>query len=466
MTRYIFLIGFFLLNIFFAQEKREKYDRLSISTLLLSREGVYKNELEKAYKNLRLPEKVNPHPLKPNIILMGEKSLDSILNDAARKMVALWFNRKENGEFSTDLISERGLYNATDLDILRTKMSQRGTAFLDENALEMIDLTYLVTFKFAKVRSWNDIYDEQDRERKKSMGKDFSPVERTRNGFFASAQVRYYQLDFSEEVQNYFYNSCWIYPEDNAEIRAEKIKNFETYSFPLMFLEEFVWDLRSDQKNQNFAFLPQLSEADLWNNLIQTAQDKAFTKMERKDAKFEVNTTIYKTKPIRAQIGTKESVYSDSRYFIYEKVEENGKIEEKRRAVVRAKHVMDNEKVATGDTTSSVFYQISGRKVLEGYVLRQRNDWGLGLSAGYMTGFSSDLSSGIGLSLDYNLGKIGKSKKSIHSFYLYLDVLLPVESISYAVNNPLDLTVKQASFNFYRFGGGFRKSFYFGRNFF
>ena len=53
---------------------------------------------------------------------------------------------------------------------------------------------------------------------------------------------------------------------------------------------------------------------------------------------------------------------------------------------VRATKIADNKINASGETPESEFYQISGFKLTEGAILKQRNDWGLGVGLSYKGG--------------------------------------------------------------------------------
>ncbi|MBC7124546.1 MAG: hypothetical protein H5T24_02865 [Bacteroidales bacterium] len=104
---------------------------------------------------------------------------------------------------------------------------------------------------------------------------------------------------------------------------------------------------------------------------------------------FMVKTTIHQVRPIRAKIGLKEGLKCDHRYFAYEYVynEKTNSVEPRFRGVIRAtSKIVDNRQVAKGDMPTSQFYQTAGRRLREGYLLRQQNDLGLELLVGYEAG--------------------------------------------------------------------------------
>ncbi len=48
--------------------------------------------------------------------------------------------------------------------------------------------------------------------------------------------------------------------------------------------------------------------------------------------------------------------------------------------------MIDNRQKASGDTETSEFYQIAGRRIQPGMLMEQHNDLGLGVFAGYKSG--------------------------------------------------------------------------------
>ena len=51
-------------------------------------------------------------------------------NQIAKKIVAKWYNRKEDGTFDTELIAKRGLYDASALKVSEANASARGSDIL------------------------------------------------------------------------------------------------------------------------------------------------------------------------------------------------------------------------------------------------------------------------------------------------------------------------------------------------
>ena len=62
-------------------------------------------------------------------------------NDIAKQLVAKWFNRSKKGGFNMSLIAQRGLYNASDLEIKISKHNERGSALLADAGEALIKNT-------------------------------------------------------------------------------------------------------------------------------------------------------------------------------------------------------------------------------------------------------------------------------------------------------------------------------------
>ena len=89
----------------------------------------------------------------PNMI---EKYLNA--NNVAKDMVAKWFGRDANGAFKMDLISSRGSYDASALEVNKAKASARGMASIADAGEELIGNTFVVVTRFNYV-SKQEFYD-------------------------------------------------------------------------------------------------------------------------------------------------------------------------------------------------------------------------------------------------------------------------------------------------------------------
>src|SRR5690606_34251373 len=137
MTKKLLTTMFLLLSIFWgtAQETSPdelKYRRSSLYTVMIETPGLpYAEEIKKYFANSPMPDKFNDHNLGKRVYQKGELpsggyaygAQQELLNSIARDMVAKWFNRSEKGGFNMDLVSERGSYDASAIDIATAKAS-------------------------------------------------------------------------------------------------------------------------------------------------------------------------------------------------------------------------------------------------------------------------------------------------------------------------------------------------------
>jgi hypothetical protein len=153
----------------------------------------------------------------------------------------------------------------------------------------------------------------------------------------------------------------------------------------------------------------------------------------------------------------------DQRFFIYENVQKkNQEIAKRRRAVVRAKNVADNQTVTQGKSNPTTFYQIAGGKVDHfGMFLEQKNDYGVSLAATALFGEMGGYNVTLGYNLSRTLGKSMKMKTIPTGVYLFVDLALE-QKVYGNVNVPnYTATGFSKNFSFTRLSLGLFKDFYF-----
>lgn len=138
-----------------------------------------------------------------------------------------------------------------------------------------------------------------------------------------------------------------------------------------------------------------------FNKMIFRAADYLGERIEGKYESFQVQNSIYATRPIRAKIGKKEGIKVNDRYFVYEhiaKSENSTKLV--RKGVVKATtHIADNRQIATGNSPATEFYQIAGGKLEEGMTLKEKQSYYINLDLGYRYGELEGIYAGINTSL-------------------------------------------------------------------
>jgi hypothetical protein len=280
-------------------------------------------------------------------------------------------------------------------------------------------------------------------------------------GWQASVTGLLYRIDFNDEVRNAFYDT-WVYEDDSPGVKEQKANAFKALQFPIKPVIQKNIKLVSSQpegdKGVAMFFKPKTTD-ELLQELVQKSYDETVYRIEMEVEEFKVKTAIYETRPLRAKIGLKEGLKTDSRFFAYEYVynEKTNKAVPKRRGVIRASSkskIVDNRKVATGKMQTSKFYQVHGRKLEAGYTLQQHNDFGIEITGGAELG---EIGGGF-VRVDYRTGRFS----GIRSLFVYLEGGFDAGSYPDA---PSQLSlVGSSDFVFLRYGGGLAKGFQLTRN--
>ena len=195
MKKNIYLSAFLLVTSFIvnAQEKPldVKYRRSSLHTMVVETDKFPKKEVVlNAFNNAPFPEKYNDHQIgvksfnpnnypltneekatiyKQSKLASFAKSTAGLGTDSlskelplkiqkylakekiANQLVAKWFNRQPDGSFDGELIAERGIFNASYLELKSAESSSDGNALLKTAGFELIDNTFVVINKFNYV---------------------------------------------------------------------------------------------------------------------------------------------------------------------------------------------------------------------------------------------------------------------------------------------------------------------------
>jgi len=158
--------------------------------------------------------------------------------------------------------------------------------------------------------------------------------------------------------------------------------------------------------------------------LLNSLYENILIQIENRVPDFQVRQNLISSKPIGATIGLKEGVYVDQRFFVYENVQKrNQEIFKRRRAVVRAKNVADNQKVTQGKSKPTIFYQVAGGKIDHfGMFLEQKNDRGIAITASYLSGDVGGANLTVGYNISRILSKTMKMKTIPTGIYLFVDL--------------------------------------------
>jgi len=427
------------------------YDRSSITVLYMQfQDEGHSQEVKEKVENLSISDKYYNNnlaqvsfsaPFSRNTSVISDE-IKNYLNEqnVGRQVISKWYARQSDGAMSMDLIFERGMFNATDAAFIKAQSTKLGNAVLQDYGNRLIERSYILVLDYESVKTMNEL----------KMPK--------MKGWKSTVTGYLFKINYNEETQNALYDS-WIYPEDSQSVKDEKNKKFEQINFSLDFVTKttvYTTASQAEGTSQLGRLLKEKSEDELLSEMVQKGYDETLYYLEKNYEDFMVKTTIYQVGPIRAKIGKKEGLKCDNRYFAYEYVydEKTNSSKPKMRGVIRAtSQIVDNRQVAKGDMPTSKFYQTAGRKLRTGYLLRQQNDYGIEITAGYEVGEVG----GAYARLDARLGRyIG-----IKSLFLYIDGGAEVKEYEYTYPSQ---GIETNDIMFYRYSAGVAKGFMITRN--
>jgi hypothetical protein len=355
----------------------KKYLRPSLTILYLNRGDERSKRMEKIVLDYPVPGKFNNNnvPVRSISINPDIKSIDQTLTkDISRQIIAKWFDRNTKGDFDMNLIGERGLYNASDADVIRAKASERKMSLLKDAGENLLDRSYILVYDIKNIQT---IDEYEAKTRQPNTGEE---------GYIADFDCYVYRLDWNDSIAAIFYNNLWV---DSSNYNADKVAAFEKTTFPVKFVGKtsnpFGVIECSQYKDHSKNIFGSRSDNQLFADLFPKIVNLNDVSLAKINEDFRVKIPIYSTHPITAKAGLKEGLSVDKRFFAYEfELDSKGNKIANRKGVVRASNkIVDDRKIATGEGGTSTFYQVAGRKLEEGMLLQEKQDWGIGFSLGY-----------------------------------------------------------------------------------
>lgn len=377
-----------------------KYRRSSVYTLMIndtSRAGY--GYILSAFGDHRLPQKFNNHNVGPYLIEGKGGSRDEQAqintikefvneNQLAKKLVAKWFNRSVNGGFNMDLISKRGYYNASDLDVALAQSSQRGIALLADAGEELINNTFILVSDYhftnkeevaKKVNAglgFVAALAEASGEDKfaKDLNKVSKQIDYVGKGFVIKTRTYLFQLEWNEGIANQFYSQYWTTDENLDPARINAFNNSDIFKMKFVGYQAATADLQTTKSTKK-------SNAQLIQQATVRAQNKAIAKLERTYEQFRTKTPLFSTSPLTAKIGKKEGIRKNDKFEVLEQVlDKEGRTRYKRRAVITAipSKIWDNTYGADEDpnntqTITATHFKGNAKGLYEGMLIRQMN---------------------------------------------------------------------------------------------
>jgi hypothetical protein len=295
-----------------------------------------------------------------------DKKIEKFLKEegVAGKLVAKWFSRKNDGSFSTELIAERGSYDATTLDVSKAKMQSNTVSTQMEDAgYELIGNTFLIVNKanfienevgaaiaheLAKV----GIATMKQENAMQKLAKDAASAtaealyERTRKGYTVGTRSFLYKLTWNDSISDIFYTDYWV--DESMSIDDKKLKK-DLFDNTDLFAMEFVGMEKAtvvvfNLKAENLTTQQIIGEAT-----IRTG-NKVFAKLQKEYDVFKPKTPLAqvenKGKLCTAKIGLKEGLTGKEKFDVLEQfVNKEGLTEYKSIGTIKIdkKNIWDNQ---------------------------------------------------------------------------------------------------------------------------
>lgn len=349
-----------------------KYKRSSLYTLMVNNEGRdFAESIKKSFESYPIPEKFNDHNLLNRFIPATDTSKDQsgvinrYLTDQfiARDLIAKWFNRNAQGAFDMNLVSERGFYNATEMDVTLAKVNKRGTALLADAGEELIANTFVLVSDFKYV-SKEDIagYAKEGLAYAGALAGRFgvnvsenvstvsdSALTITGKGYVVKITSYLYRLAWNDSIAAVFYNEHWMDATSIDKTRKAAFENSTAYRLDFIGSEVAWSDLQSSSYTSK-------TEEELIEAATRKSADAVIAKLQRNHQQFRTKTPLFSNDPLSAKIGLKEGVEGGDKYDVLEQNQnEEGKTFYKKVGTITVdkNHIWDNRYNAAEDNPGS-----------------------------------------------------------------------------------------------------------------
>lgn len=387
----------------YAQNNKEvdEYRRSSIYTILINHEEQkFATEIKNAFVSLPVPDKYNDHNLSVKVLTMSGKLKDAKSDDeneeiteflnnnkVASRLVGKWFNRDIfTGECNSDLVKERGLYDANTYDVIMAEKSARSMALLQDSGEELIGNTFVlvndiryvdkektgkaiggalrILGALASIASGVDVTDLTD---------NLGSMMETLKGFKVKVNTFLYQLVWDEETMMDFYTTMYSNGPD-----SEKVKVFENRRGD--FKLKYVGKVESKGGDVSFMGVNLDEPINMVRKACQRALDENIADLQQDFEAFRTNTPLISVEPLKAHVGLKENVTPGSRFEVLQAMEdETGKRTYKRVGVITPEkdQIWDNrymaleEGAANASIGATTFKKVSGGPFYQGMLIRE-----------------------------------------------------------------------------------------------
>lgn len=419
-----------------AQEKvkevvSDDYDRSGLTVIVVSRGDMYDENSLDFVNTLVIDNKFDANPIGTRSLFLKKDrtqpltaaEADSLIRNSgvSKEILGYIYNRKEDGSMDDGLIRYRGHYNADDQDVINAAAAKVGEQHLAWGE-GLVNSSYILLLDFFNIRR---PVDEKTGE--------------VSDSYILDANAFVYKIDCGSDKLNEFYVTSWASATDTPERKAAAREAFDSLRLDVVpvasarasststsglaggsdayvdVLAGLLSKSLGQEEDKEGQVKEKTSAPVPEENTVVKAQKYAFAdamfKLEKLIPGWQVGVAVISVKPIKAKVGRKEGLSNGSRFRAYSYEEDrNGNLLSRKRGYIRAAAVADNRQFATGRTDPSTFYQISGvRNIEEGWILKEKKDLKVGVSANMRIGGLSALS--VNATLDYliHFSKLGSA---------------------------------------------------------
>ncbi len=380
-----------------------EYERSSMHSMMIKHlNQQYGEAIESVFSLIPIPERFNDHDLGVKLVSLPDsrkprKDIESFIEQVnlGQKCIAKWFNRdKETGSFNMELIKERGHYNASKANINTARQHLRGLSLIEDAGEELIKHTYLVisdityadkSTKMAKLKfgikiseAVSTVYKHPFNQKaiKKEISSSATEAIKELNqlgGFKVDITTYLFKLQWNEDIAAQFYNQ--YYTED-GKAEPEKVEAFKADQ--TLFKMEYVGQVTNSSKETSFKGVTKPEE--FITKVCTRALDENLADLQHSFSDFRIKAPLISTEPLKAYVGLKEDITTDSRFEVLERrIDEQGKISYKRIGVIKptSDKIWDNrfmaaeEEAVNSELGFTTFQKVSGGDFYPGMLIRE-----------------------------------------------------------------------------------------------
>jgi hypothetical protein len=379
------------------------YRRSSLYQILINhQEQKFADEIKGVFLNIPVSEHFNNHDLSVKVVDMDSKlkkagssnenaTVTEFLesNKIASRLVAKWFNRDfYTGKCDMELIKERGLYNASEIDKIAASHSVRGNALLADAGEDLIGNTFVIV---------NDIRYIAKEKRSKAIGTgihalglaasllgpidvssltdNLQDIVESVKGFKVKVNTFLYQLVWDDDIASEFYsNQYGVTDNSTAKDNFERARG----SYKL----KYIGKQENSGSNTSFMGVNLDTPTAMVRKACQRAIDDNVAELQHSYEAFRTKTPLISTEPLTAYIGLKEGVSVDTKFEVLESIQNaDGSIEYKRVGIIQPikNLIWDNRYMAVEENATNAtlgyttFKKISGDDFYQGMLIREMN---------------------------------------------------------------------------------------------